>query len=208
MTSSFSRSPGRVSSAALVALILAVGGVAIARETGQIDGVMARRGMGAALGLIMIVTGNILPKLIFPRTGDARAGAAERLCGWILVATGLALVAGFSLIADDHVALGGSVIGLVGFASVALTLLTSRWSLGERRGESAATNIGEAGVAARRGQVRVSAVLILHAIVWVFAMFIADEIWGDRAGVWMVTGFTLANIGLALSFRDRVRPAR
>mgnify|MGYP003665890195 CR=1 FL=1 len=92
MTASTPQAPGRSSSTALVVLLIAFAGVVIAKESGQIDGVMAKRGVGALLGLMMVVTGNFLPKLIFPLTRSARVGAAERLCGWILVLTGLTLV--------------------------------------------------------------------------------------------------------------------
>ena len=125
MTASTQIAPGRSSSVALVALLVAFAGVVIAKETGQIDGILAKRGVGALLGLIMVVTGNILPKLIFPLSRAARVGAAERLCGWILVLTGLTLVAAFALLPDEGVAFWGAVIGLVGFVGVGLTLLGS-----------------------------------------------------------------------------------
>ena len=205
MTASTSLTPGRSSSVALVTLLLVFAGVVIAKETGQIDGVMAKRGVGALLGLIMVVTGNVLPKLIFPLTRTARIGAAERLCGWILVLTGIALVAAFALLPDEGVAFQGALIGLVGFVGVGLTLVSSGWSM-QHDGLSEPGGAGP--LACRSAQVRVSAIFILHAIAWAFAMFVADAIWGDQAAIWMVVAFTIANSLLALVLRKHWRPAR
>lgn len=203
MTASTHPSPGRASSVALVTLLLAFAGVVIAKETGQIDGVMAKRGVGALLGLIMVVTGNVLPKMIFPLTRTARIGTAERLCGWILVLTGLALVAAFALLPDEGVALQGALIGLAGFAGVGLTLVASGWSV-QRDGLAEPEGAGP--LAHRSARVRVSAIFILHAIAWAFAMFVADAIWDDRAAIWMVVAFTIANSLLALVLRKHWRP--
>lgn len=204
MTPSTHRTPDRASSVVMVCLFLAFAGVVIAKEAGQIDGVMAKRGVGALLGLIMVVTGNFLPKLIFPVTRTARASAAERLCGWILVLTGLGLVAAFAVLPDEGVAFQGALIGLVGFAGVGLTLLGSGWSTG--RHDQA--DPGASPLAYRSARVRVSAIFILHAIAWAFAMFVADALFGDRAAVWMVLGFTFANSLLALAFRKQWRSDR
>ena len=199
MTASHSLTPGRSSTIALVFLLLGFAAVVIAKETGQIDGIMAKRGVGALLGLIMVVTGNILPKLIFPLTRAARIGTAERVSGWILVLTGLALVAAFAGLPDDNVALQGAVIGLAGFAAVGLTLIASGWSV--QPGEAAP-------LAYRSARVRISAIFILHAIAWAFAMFVADAIWDDPAAIWMVVAFTIANSLLALALRKHWWPMR
>lgn len=206
MTASTHPSPGRASSVALVTLLLAFAGVVIAKETGQIDGVMAKRGVGALLGLIMVVTGNVLPKMIFPLTRTARIGAAERVCGWILVLTGLALVAAFALLPDEGVALQGALIGLAGFAGVGLTLVASGWSVQGGGMSSLAEADGASPLAQRSDKVRVSAIFILHAIAWAFAMFVADAIWDDQAAIWMVVAFTIANSLLALVLRKHWRP--
>ena len=202
MTASTQPAPGRSSMAALVVLFVAFAGVVIARETGQIDGVLAKRGVGALLGAIMVVTGNFLPKLIFPLTRSPRAGAAERLCGWILVLTGLTLIAAFALLPDEGVVFQGAVIGLIGFAGVGLTLLRS----GRPAGRDQRADPGA--LAYRNAGVRVGAIFILHAIAWVFAMFIADVLFGDRAAIWMVIGFTIANGLLALPLRNQWRSDR
>ena len=208
MTASHSLTPGRSSTIALVFLLLGFAAVVIAKETGQIDGIMAKRGVGALLGLIMVVTGNVLPKLIFPLTRAARIGTAERVSGWILVLTGLALVAAFAGLPDDNVALQGAVIGLAGFAAVGLTLIASGWSV-QRDGLSVLAEPGEAApLAYRSARVRISAIFILHAIAWAFAMFVADAIWDDPAAIWMVVAFTIANSLLALALRKHWWPMR
>ena len=206
MTASTHQAPGRSSSTALVVLLIAFAGVVIAKETGQIDGVMAKRGVGALLGLIMVVTGNILPKLIFPLTRTAGVSAAERLSGWILVLTGLTLVAAFALLPDDGVALWGALIGLAGFAGVGLTLIAAGRAAQRDGIGGLTTSDGASSVVQRSAKARVSAIFILHAIAWAFAMFVADAIWGDRSGIWMVVAFMIANSLLALVLRKHWRP--
>ena len=49
---------------------------------------------------------------------------------------------------------------------------------------------------------------ILHAIGWVFAMFLADIIWGDKSMVWMLVGFTIANSVLALTYKAWSKPEK
>lgn len=206
MTTSTHPSPGRASSVALVLVLLAFAGVVIAKESGQIDGVMAKRGVGALLGLMMVVTGNFLPKLIFPLTRSARVGAAERLCGWILVLTGLTLVVAFAVLPDEGVAFQGALIGLAGFAGVGLTLIGSGWSAPRAGIADPAELAGTSPVANRSAKARVSAIFILHAVAWALAMFVADAIWDDPAAIWMVIGFTIANSLLALVLRKHWWP--
>jgi hypothetical protein len=208
MTPSTQIAPGRSSSVALVALFVAFAGVVVARETGQIDGILAKRGVGALLGGIMVVTGNILPKLIFPLSRAARVSAAERLCGWILVLTGLTLVAAFALLPDEGVTFWGAVIGLVGFVGVGLTLLGSDGAAVRDGIADSAEPTDTGTLACRSAKVRVSAIFILHAVAWAFAMFVADGLFGDRAAVWMVVAFTIANTLLAIKFRKQWFPVR
>ncbi len=208
MTASTQIAPGRSSSVALVVLLVAFAGVVLAKETGQIDGILAKRGVGALLGLIMVVTGNILPKLIFPLSRAARVGAAERLCGWILVLTGLTLVAAFALLPDANVAFWGALIGLIGFVGVGLTLLGSGRSARREGTDNLAEAADTGSLACRSAKVRVSAIFILHAIAWAFAMFVADALFGDGAAVWMVVAFSIANGLLALALRKQWRSDR
>ena len=42
---------------------------------------------------------------------------------------------------------------------------------------------------AKRGLV----LMLLHALLWVFAMFVADGLWGDAAAKWMAVAFVFAN---------------
>lgn len=60
----------------------------------------------------------------------------------------------------------------------------------------------------RSARARVSAIFILHAIAWAFAMFVADAIWDDQAAIWMVVAFSIANVLLALALRKHWRPAQ
>ncbi len=40
---------------------------------------------------------------------------------------------------------------------------------------------------------RIVTILILHALLWVCAIFLIDTFWGDAASKWVAILFTLAN---------------
>jgi uncharacterized membrane protein len=48
-------------------------------------------------------------------------------------------------------------------------------------------------------------IYLLHGLLWVFAMFLVDSIWGDRAAQWMGVGFVLANGALVFVHLTRGR---
>src|SRR6185295_5166308 len=73
-------------------------GIAIARETGLIEAPVAKRALGLIIGITIVITGNLLPKLRpfgSPRGNHSRAALVERFTGWGLVLTGVAYVALF-----------------------------------------------------------------------------------------------------------------
>ncbi len=110
----------RISPVLIAILVLAVLAIAAAAEFDLIDREYAKRGVGAALALLLLVLGNQLPKLILPRAvRQANPGpvlAAERFAATILVSAGLAALAvSIWWPAAEMMALAG-VIVLAGFA--------------------------------------------------------------------------------------------
>ena len=57
--------------------------------------------------------------------------------------------------------------------------------------------------------VRYLTLLFLWTLAWVFAMFVVDDIWGDKAAQWLsvifvvVNGFVIAMFTVALASRAR-----
>ncbi|MGZ3306411.1 MAG: hypothetical protein ACXU8U_11175, partial [Asticcacaulis sp.] len=72
-------------------IVMALGGAA-AGLTGRFDHALGLRYFGVFMGLLMIISGNALPKLSQPHTAGA-ARTADRLAGWLFVLGGLAVVA-------------------------------------------------------------------------------------------------------------------
>jgi len=160
----------------LVALLLAV---AAAKKLGYAEADLTKRGAGALFGIILATAGNALPKLVRPlseRRDPAAAMAAERFAGRAFVLAGIAIVPICLLTPIAYALPLSSIIGLGAFGLVAANqALRSR---------------GEPLPHPRSAQ---GAMLqIFHALLWVFAMFAADWIWGDAVAQWMAVVFTLA----------------
>ena len=98
-----------------LSLFAAMVGVAIAKKTGMIDYGLAKRCVGIVLGLMLIGTGNLLPKFrLFesPRLDPAQGLAATRFAGWTFVLTGSVYVAVWALAPTSSVVLVSSLVGL------------------------------------------------------------------------------------------------
>tara|TARA_R110000782_G_scaffold19028_5_gene51622 strand:+ start:1556 stop:2158 length:603 start_codon:yes stop_codon:yes gene_type:complete len=71
--------------------------VSLAETLQLADGVMIQRGLGVGTGLILMLTGNAMPKILGHRGGGdcapARAEALKRFAGWALVIAGIVYVA-------------------------------------------------------------------------------------------------------------------
>lgn len=93
-----------------VAIVLAV-----AAKSGAIVAPFEKRALGILIGVLVIVMGNLLPKLrpLNQHGGDpARAASAERLAGWLLVLAGIAYTALFVFAPLDRARPISSVIGI------------------------------------------------------------------------------------------------
>ena len=189
--------------AGLFAVILAF---AIARERGMLDPELARRVVAMGFGVMLLVIGNAVPKLVRPlrTTGrdPARVMAADRFAGRTFVLAGIAFVALWAFAPAEHVMRISALVGLAAFGLVAASQL--RLSLTGRRDRSQpATDADDptSGVAITRWLL----IYLLHGLLWVFAMFLVDSIWGDRAAQWMGVGFVLANAALVFVHLTRGR---
>ncbi|HIG23952.1 MAG TPA: hypothetical protein EYG02_10230 [Henriciella marina] len=162
----------------LVAIMM---GFAIAKKTGAMNPDLARRGAAAMIGLVLVVTGNFVPKLrLFqPKDGAPGASAVDRFAGWVFVACGAAFTAVWLFAPIDKAMLGSPMIGVAGFL-----LVLARWLAWKGNRTT--------GLMPRFTPGRFAIVLLLISILWVFAIFFADATWGDSVAQWMAIGFTIA----------------
>ena len=186
----------------LVFLAVVVSG-AVARELGLVDSLTVKRFASIAIGIVLIVAGNLTPKIrlfhLSAREPD-RIAAAERFAGWTLVIAGT-VVAGIWVFApSDQAILISSVAALCAFAAVALHWLAL--ARGARR-HDAPDDSGELRAAIAR---RVALLQILYSLCWVFALFAADVLWGDDVAVWMVVGFSVTLPFVAWPLTNLIRP--
>lgn len=203
-TETFSSSSMKPLMATMAGLFTVILAFAVARERGMLDPDLARRVVAIGFGVMLVVLGNALPKLVRPlRMHDndhAKVVAADRFAGRIFVLAGIVFVALWAFAPVEHVMRTSALVGLAAFGFVAASQL--RLSLGRDPGRGHATTESDAatsGVALTRWVL----IYFLHALLWVFAMFLADSIWGDRAAPWMVGSFVLASGALIFTHRRR-----
>jgi hypothetical protein len=105
-----------------LALIGLMEALALARGFGFMDEVTERRALGFAMGLLMIVIGNLLPKLRplgSTHPDPARAAGGERFAGRVLLLAGLAYVVLFAFAPLAAARSASAVVGIVALALVA-----------------------------------------------------------------------------------------
>lgn len=169
----------------IVGAMLAFG---ITKKTGILDPDVARRGAATMLGLMLVVTGNYIPKLHLFRPESVQSGssAVDRFAGWTFVGAGLAFVAIWLCAPIDKAMLASPMIGVAGFL-----LVLARWlAWGEQAG-------GAASILPRPTPVRAAVFILLVSLLWTFAIFFADSIWGDSVAQWMAMGLILVLTGIA-----------
>jgi len=177
-----------------IVFILAVLAIGAGKKLGLIDYDVAARAANIAMGAILVIAGNYVPKFVRPLSDDreatARARAADRNGGRALVLAGIVYAllwffAPFDLDWVKFVASAGVIVVFLGVA--ASQILVSRNSLLPlRRGEKG-TQWQHTGL-----------LFILHGLFWAFAMILADFLFGDDSAMWMVVAFIIVNGGLAV----------
>jgi magnesium-transporting ATPase (P-type) len=188
--------PRKSVGAFVAVLLLSILGVAYLKESGTIEPILAKRLIGVAFGSMMLILGNFLPKLVEPQNESedfsAMSQAMDRFAGRVLVLFGTVFIASWILVPEPQVVLVSSLVGISGFFIIAL-----RWSLSAR---SSAGNHDEIESVFHNMTVkRIVFIQMLHAILWVSLIFLADTLWGDTASRWMAIVFVLA-MGLLSSY--------
>jgi len=175
----------------------AAGALAAAQKLGALDPETVKRGLGLLIGVIVVVTGNFLPKV---RPLDApgvnpeqAAAAAERLAGWILVVAGLAYIGLFAFAPLERARMVASILGIS-----AMILIAADWAWLVRgallggRGDPEETAADRARAAAKRRLM----VSLLFAFFYAFAtacmvFLLRDRHLIDEVSWWMFLGFWL-----------------
>ncbi|NHK29027.1 hypothetical protein FF098_013975 [Parvularcula flava] len=100
----------------IIAVIMAV---AIAKETGWLDGGVAKRLIGVSIAAMLVLMGNYMPKAGFlhlfmdaPRKSLARA---DLMVGRILCLAGVVIMGVWAFAAIENAPLGAALIGLAAF---------------------------------------------------------------------------------------------
>lgn len=185
--------------------------LALASQLGAIDATAEKRALGMLIGVVVVVIGNLLPKMrpLSTRGADpARATAAERLAGWLLVLAGLAYIGLFLFLPLERARPIAAVTG-VG-AIVLVTLSWTRLALRRAsRSHAAAKNANdESRPAVEQRKVVAS---LLFAFFYLFATacvayFFDDQAWFHEYASWNLVGFWF--VYAVLSSRGRTRTER
>jgi len=173
--------------------VTGVMGFAVAKELGSIDGYLAKRSIGIILGLLLIMMGNFLPKIVRPlaeQAGNpARAMAAERFAGRMFMLGGLAYISVWIYGSQESAPLISSLIGIGAFVLAAANWMRLMGAeMFGRRDRSPSDAISHARLQ------------ILFALFWVFAIFLGDAIWGDYVSQPMAIGYVIV-IGIWAALR-------
>lgn len=159
----------------LFACFVAMMAFGMGKITGTLDPLVARRGFGAMLGLMLVATGNFVPKLrLFqPATSAAQSDAIDRFAGWTFVICGFAFAAVFLFAPANTVFIVPPLIVMAGF----LTVL-ARWLMWKGKQPSRLSpdlTLGRRALATA-----------LVSVLWVSSFFLADAIWDDASSRWIV----------------------
>ena len=187
MTNDQKQVPGRTTIFTYAILLTTFVALVMAKESGWMQSSDVKRYIGIVMALMLAVTGNFLPKLLHP---DRTIAGSQRRSGWGLVLTGAILIVALLAAPADQIELWSGIVGLGGMSIILIDVISRRTS---EAGQGRAKH-DQSTVEKKHAETRVSALLIVHAIGWVFAMFLADYLWGDAAAKWLLLPFTILNI--------------
>ncbi|MBN4046487.1 hypothetical protein JYU02_00645 [bacterium AH-315-P15] len=164
---------GKLEMFGAVGLFAILVAAALGKEFGYIDGYVAKRIFGIIFGVVLVIMGNFLPKIVRPLSAQhsdpVKVLAAERFAGRTFVLAGIAYISVWVFAPPENAMLISSLVGLGAFALVATNWV---WLI---RGELP-RNQQET----KSDKIRHAMFQILFALFWVFAIFLADSLWGDH----------------------------
>jgi len=167
---------------------------ALARGMGVINAAVTRRATGLLIGIMIVITGNLVPKLRplnSPSSNPAEAGAAERLAGWTLVLAGIAYIGLFAFAPLGYAARFSSFVGMGAIAVIAVnwTWLARDTLFGRARSAEDMLELSEQAVQKRNVMIWLLFGLLYVLVgTWV-AFLVHDNIWGRELASWMILVF-------------------
>jgi hypothetical protein len=185
--------PVRTAMVGFLALTGTMAGLAIAKDSHVLDGGIAERAIGLVMGVTIIFTGNLVPKLrpLNASTENrALAARAERFAGWILVLMGIVYTLFFVFAPLAEAKWLSSIIGLGAIAVIAVDWI---WPRRRTPATSIETDDGTTTLTRRR----TLAIWLLFAMFYAFAavciaFLFGHRGWGNGPASWLVVGFSLA----------------
>ncbi len=118
-----STSLGKLTAITIGGLVVGVLVLAATKEFGILDASIVKRAVGMVFGTMLIVAGNILPKITQPLNSQRRNAVSirmvERIAGWIFVVTGIAYISVWLFAPGEYAMLISSIVGLSAFVLVA-----------------------------------------------------------------------------------------
>jgi hypothetical protein len=178
-------------------LAMAIG---LADKMGVIDSAVAKRAIGFAIGLMLVVVGNSLPKLRPFHSSRAKVNstASERLSGWALVVAGSAWIALFAFAPPNLARQLAAVIGIT-----TVTLIAVNWTWVARRTffgvrtENERTAIPVAISAGPRRMIGYLLFAFFFVIITACVKFlIVEKPLADQVALWMLFFFYVLYAGL------------
>jgi hypothetical protein len=178
-------------------LVMAIG---LADKTGVIDSEVAKRAIGFAIGLMLVVVGNSLPKLrpLHSSRAKTNSTAYERLSGWALVLAGSAWIALFLFAPLNLARYTAAMIGIGAVAVIAVNWTwLARRTLVRVRKENEGTTIA---VATPVGPRRIIGYLLFAFFFLVITacvkFLIVEKHLADQVATWMLFIFGVLYAGL------------
>jgi hypothetical protein len=177
-------------------LLMAIG---LADEMGIIESVVAKRAIGFAIGLMLVVVGNSLPKLrpLHSSRAQVNSTASERLSGWALVLAGSAWIALFAIAPLN---LARQVAAVIGIGAVTLIAVNWTWLARQTffvRTENEGTAIPVAMSAGPRRMIGYLLFAFFFVIITACVKFlIVEKPLADQVASWMLLFFGVLYAGL------------
>jgi hypothetical protein len=168
---------------------------ALAGKKGFIEPDVVKRAIGLATGVMIMVIGNLLPKLRPLSRTRTRASStpAERLSGWLFVLTGIAWIALFALAPLNQARHVSAIIGTGTLVMIAVSWawLAQKALFGSRK-ETEETPALDKRAAERRKLVGYLLFAFVFVIVTACVKFLIDEKQlADAVASWMLFAFNM-----------------
>jgi hypothetical protein len=188
--------------------------LAIAAKTGIIDPPFEKRALGVLIGVMVIVMGNLLPKLrpLNAHGGDPTSTtAAERLAGWLLVISGIAYTALFVFAPLDRARPISSLIGIGAIVIIAASWIRLAILALARRDARTPRNAPDRRVVEQRKVVGWLMFSFFYLVATAcFTFLFQDRIWFHEFASWMLIAagflYSLLHVFLGNGSRRRREP--